>query len=583
MPEHLSRVFNAPSLVSPTPDVAHLATFSRAACAALKSHALMRSLNTTKSADNLVARWYSPDELAIIGCSQSGDSMSEEKHEVETRRQQLRTKLDAVVVGCLALFAAVAPHSIAATQIAFGLAMLVWIAKLVVGREVGYRRMPLEWPILVFVGWSVVAAFFSYEPTISLGKLRAVGLFLIVFLVAQNVKTLRAGKALAWLMVASCMINVGFVFWEKAAGRGLKIVELAPESPLRLVGIQPGDVILQADGKTISSVEQLSRAWRDKQGATLRLFFFRPEVYLTREMLIPDGEIPENPARILSAERWREFRAAGFYGWNYFTYAEVLQLIGSLALGLLITMRRKLSWRGVLLSLALLAIAYAIFLTVTRAVWGAFAVSATVMLVVQAGKRGLLIVGLCVIIAAPFAVNKLRTARSIPLISASEPSTSYRLTIWREAIQLLASKPRHLLVGVGMDSVKNRWREWGMFDNGRLPLGHMHSTPIQIAFERGLPALACFIWWFAVYLRFLWRAVRSDAAAEDEVFKGILLGTFGGTIGFLVSSLVHYNFGDSEVVMVVYFLMGLSQSLVGLSAEKGTERVGSVGRVTTSF
>jgi hypothetical protein len=38
----------------------------------------------------------------------------------------------------------------------------------------------------------------------------------------------------------------------------------------------------------------------------------------------------------------------------------------------------------------------------------------------------------------------------------------------------------------------------------------------------------------------------------------ISLGIFGATVGFLLSSLVHYNFGDSEVVMIVYFLMGLA-------------------------
>jgi uncharacterized membrane protein YuzA (DUF378 family) len=37
-----------------------------------------------------------------------------------------------------------------------------------------------------------------------------------------------------------------------------------------------------------------------------------------------------------------------------------------------------------------------------------------------------------------------------------------------------------------------------------------------------------------------------------------LLGALGGLAGFLSSGLVHYNWGDSEVIMVFYLIMGLA-------------------------
>jgi hypothetical protein len=40
--------------------------------------------------------------------------------------------------------------------------------------------------------------------------------------------------------------------------------------------------------------------------------------------------------------------------------------------------------------------------------------------------------------------------------------------------------------------------------------------------------------------------------------RGILLGALGGLAGFFSSGLVHYNWGDSEVVVVFYLIMGLS-------------------------
>ena len=37
-----------------------------------------------------------------------------------------------------------------------------------------------------------------------------------------------------------------------------------------------------------------------------------------------------------------------------------------------------------------------------------------------------------------------------------------------------------------------------------------------------------------------------------------VLGALGGLVGFFISGLVHYNWGDSEVVMIFYLIMGLS-------------------------
>jgi hypothetical protein len=42
-----------------------------------------------------------------------------------------------------------------------------------------------------------------------------------------------------------------------------------------------------------------------------------------------------------------------------------------------------------------------------------------------------------------------------------------------------------------------------------------------------------------------------------RIEHGILLGALGGLLGFFVYGQVHYNWGDSEVIMIFYFIMGL--------------------------
>jgi hypothetical protein len=53
-------------------------------------------------------------------------------------------------------------------------------------------------------------------------------------------------------------------------------------------------------------------------------------------------------------------------------------------------------------------------------------------------------------------------------------------------------------------------------------------------------------------------AISLEQSVVDNLPRGLALGALGGTVGFFTSGLVHYNWGDSEVVMVLYFVMGLS-------------------------
>lgn len=479
-------------------------------------------------------------------------------HDAENAQQPVPMHAgERLLLGCLIAFAAAAPHSIALTQAALGAGLVVWLMLLIRRRCFPYRLMTLDLPLLLFVGWSVLAALCSYEPAVSIGKLRSVSLFLIYFLVGQNLRRPEWGKRLVVVLIASSFLSVGFVFWEKITGRGLVIESLAPDSPLRSIGMESGDVLLRAGGKTINSPDDLARVWERRRGQRVRIFFFRPEVYLTREIIVPSDDSPS--LGIQSYRRWRGFRAAGFYGWNYFTYAEVVQLIASLLLGIWLMRERRWDRWGVVSLGGVILLGGALLLTVTRAAWGAFALSTAAMIVLRWGRKGLLLLAAFLLVLAPVAFRLLERTRGISSFSVREPSTSYRVTVWREGLELLARRPRHWIVGVGMDSLKRRWREWGLFEGGRLPLGHFHSTPIQIAVERGLPALALFVWWFGLYLRLQWRLLTSSLPERDPVVGGIVLGTLGGTLGFLLSSLVHYNFGDSEVAMIVYFQMGLME------------------------
>jgi hypothetical protein len=109
-----------------------------------------------------------------------------------------------------------------------------------------------------------------------------------------------------------------------------------------------------------------------------------------------------------------------------------------------------------------------------------------------------------------------------------------------------------------MDAMKLHWAEWGFPGKEML---HLHSTPLQLAFDRGLPMLALWVWLMVAFLIHLSEASRKASDLGDTNSFGILLGAFGALVGFLVSSLVNYNYGDAEVAMLFWWLMGTSVAI----------------------
>lgn len=487
--------------------------------------------------------------------------------------------LDRGITFWLFAFAASAPHSIAGTQIAWLIGLFLWVMRFLFRPRPRLPRTPIDYALLGFFVLTVISSLFSYDQSVSIGKLRAASLFTIVYLVAGNVSSKRVLRLLALTLIASCMVNVFYTLGERVVGRGVRIEGVAANSPLKAAifvredktedptPIQSGDTLLEVDGQPVHNLEQVLddlEDLNDLSSNTSRDFalvkIYRVE--WTPLLKVPRGRSLSGATAleklgITSWSRGREWRAAGFYG-HYTTYAEALQLIASLALGLFIALRSKRGLSGALLLPALAGLGGALLLTVTRASWLAFLLSAFVIVLAGArSRRTAIILVACAMPVVLAGLFVLQRQRSVGFYDQQDQSITWRETVWREGFDLLRSKPRHLLVGVGMDSIKNHWREWGLFDNGRLPVGHMHSTPLQLAVERGIPALLAWIAFIAVYALMLLRLARGRKV-DDWIERGIVLGALGGLVGFIASGMVHYNFGDSEVVMLFYFIVGLS-------------------------
>ncbi|MDQ2746111.1 MAG: O-antigen ligase family protein [Acidobacteriota bacterium] len=477
-----------------------------------------------------------------------------------------------------------APHSIAATQIAWLTGMFAWFVRLFTKPRPRLVRTPLDLSLWIFFAWSVITSIFSYDPPTSLDKLRNVALFLIFYFIVNAVKTRRAAVFLASTLILSSMVSVLWTPIERIFGRGVEISNVGTNSILSKTALQNGDTILKANDRKVSTPEELLT--EIERGDVTPIYFYRPDYYLTIEVKRADLLDGGNALEKLGIGSWkpsRNWRSMGFLS-HYATFAEVLQLIISLTFGLLIasfgSRKKQFDASGAkenyfrksafspLLLFCVAAMGIALLLTVTRASQIGFLCSAFAIVFVGANRKMLLILAAVALPVALLGVYFQQQSRNVGFFDAKDASTRDRETFYRKGFDLWTKNARNFSVGVGMDSTKKFIKEWNLYDNEGAPMGHFHSTPLQLLVERGFPALFLWLWVLWVYGRTLLRWLKKQRSADsiensesppiEWREKGIVLGAFGGLVGFFSAGFVHYNLGTAMVAMVFFMMMGLS-------------------------
>ncbi len=455
------------------------------------------------------------------------------------------------------MYALFAPHSIAMTQGAFLLGLVAWAVQMAASRNLQIPRTPVDIALLGFFACCVVSSFLSYDPLVSVKGLRSPAFFLAFYFVSNKVKSLRMASFLAFAIVASCLANVAYSAVQLGIGRGIRINSIREDSPFANKGLAVGDVIIEADGQPVNSQEDLSLiidSWRTSptQRGQLRIKFQRSEAIaetsISRKL---EGVGVERLG--ITTSPGRNFRVMGFYS-HYETYAEVLQLIAALAVGMLFALPDKRSVTALLLGGAFILLTATLIMTSTRAAIAGLTIAIAVMAFASARRRVVIAALLALMLAAPMAYLIVERSRGISVLDPEEGSTAYRLEVWREAFGIIKDHP---LVGIGKGSEGKLKESWGLYEDGKLPPGHFHSTPIQIATWWGLPALMLYFSMMAIFAVETWKLCKRLKAERRWTLRGIALGGLGALVAFNVSSLVHFNFGDGEVVMMFWLLAGL--------------------------
>lgn len=135
----------------------------------------------------------------------------------------------------------------------------------------------------------------------------------------------------------------------------------------------------------------------------------------------------------------------------------------------------------------------------------------------------------------------------------TDQSNLERIRMWRATLDMIQDRR---LFGVGIGNYKAVLDQYrGRY--GASPHSHAHNTLLQVTAENGLIGLLAYLFVWYVFFR---EGIRTARATSDRFSRGVAVGAVGGLVGFHVAGLFEYNLGDSEVAMMMWFIVGLAMA-----------------------
>ena len=210
---------------------------------------------------------------------------------------------------------------------------------------------------------------------------------------------------------------------------------------------------------------------------------------------------------------------------------------------------RRVLWMVPASAVTLAALAF----TYSRNAWlGLLAGAFGVVLTARRLGPAILVLAAALLLGAAVAPRAvLERARST--VDLQDQTVRDRLAMWRSGVAMVADHP---VVGVGPGEVRAWYAQYRRPEAVRPSTGHLHNSAVQIAAERGLPALAVWIWIWVTFFRAGF-AILGRLGPTPSPQRALVCASVTGVAGFLVAGLFEHNFGDGEVILLIYALMAL--------------------------
>jgi O-antigen ligase len=232
------------------------------------------------------------------------------------------------------------------------------------------------------------------------------------------------------------------------------------------------------------------------------------------------------------------------------TFSGIIMIASLAALGRLLFQKSKEYW--MLGSVGIIVLC--LLMTLTRQAWLGFSIG-TVFLLFFWNKKYIMIIPVLLMSILLFADDRIAD-RINSFSNLKDTSLQHRLFLWKGGWEIFKDHP---ITGCGykcVDSIYSQYPDpsgWVAYYRG------LHSNILQVLVDTGIVGLGT---WLSIWIAYFIEAFKRYKILATEKSQanatGILFGTSAAVLAFIVGGFFESSFYDSEVSMLLYFLMGLS-------------------------
>ena len=237
-------------------------------------------------------------------------------------------------------------------------------------------------------------------------------------------------------------------------------------------------------------------------------------------------------------------RIRGFMG-HYMTQAGLMLLIVCFSISLAIWGPKKLRLPWLF---SFLMAFISLSLTLTRSAWIGVIFAIALILYFYNPKT---LIALPIIILLFFLIApRPMKERAISIFSLKDESNLDRIYLAQSGLRIIKDYP---LLGIGPATFPLVYEKYRLPNAERKGI-HLHNNLIQIAVERGIPALLSWLFFLAIAFFDLLKFIRRKKV-NDSYFLGLSIAALGAIVGLFIAGMFEYNFGDSEIKMLFLFII----------------------------
>jgi O-antigen ligase len=230
----------------------------------------------------------------------------------------------------------------------------------------------------------------------------------------------------------------------------------------------------------------------------------------------------------------------------YMTFSGLMMLALGLALARVLFMTKSRLWP----TLVMPALAVVLALTFTRSAWVGACCAVALLLMMRDFRltAALPVAGAIFFALAPAQVLQ----RFYSIFNLQDLTIGDRFAMIRAGRQIVADHP---VFGVGPNMVERVYPQYRDAGAVLRTTPHLHNVPLQIAAERGLPAVALWLWFVGAVVVGAVTIFRN--ARHGGPLRFLSATALASVVAMLAAGMTEHNFGDSEFQILFLVLITL--------------------------